>query len=65
MNMAFGCHFLEIFTKNVNFIEKFHKVNLFATVSHGCKGEYILGNHDSWLQSRENLSILVTFNNLI
>ena len=38
--------------KNGNFNEKFHEINLFASVGHGCKGENILCNHESWLPSR-------------
>ena len=37
MNMAFWKPLLGKFFLNGDFIEKFHEINLFATVSHGCK----------------------------
>ena len=44
----------EFSQKNENLIEKFHKIYLFATVSHGCIGKNILRNHDSWLARSYN-----------
>ena len=34
----------------MNILGKSHKISLFATVSHGCKGKNILRNQESWLQ---------------
>ena len=47
-------------------LKQFHEINLFANISHGCKGENIIQNHDSWLQNRHNLTILssLLYNNL-
>ena len=36
--------------QNSIFMGKSHEISVFATVSHGCKGENILWNHYSWLQ---------------
>ena len=40
--------------KNVDFFEKFHEINILATISHGLKEENILCNHYSWLQKRDH-----------
>ena len=52
MNMAFLTPLLRNFHKKWDFSEKFHEINLLATGSHGCKGENIFCNYDSWLPSR-------------
>ena len=51
--IKFTCLMICFFRNGVQndiFMEKFHEISLFATVSHGCKGEKIICNHDSWLQ---------------
>ena len=41
MNMAFWTDLVKKVFLNVDFIEKFYEITLFATVSHGCKEETI------------------------
>ena len=54
--ISLGCegYFLQNYPKrgvqNAIFMVKSYEVNLFATLSHGCKGEQILCNHYSWLR---------------
>ena len=34
----------------INRLEKSDEISFFATISHSCKGQTILCNHESWLQ---------------
>ena len=46
--------FCKLSHNKFKFIEKFHEINFFVSISYGCKGENSLCNHDSGLQSRYN-----------